>query len=93
MPPPQRTRDTSPFGEQHMHCDIMYINKKTVLASRTEPVGVVLCACPENVSAPILRQTILKFFGTCGSRGMFVVRFTSDNERGLTALFGDMNGM
>jgi hypothetical protein len=68
----------------------MYVNKKAVLVSKTEPVGVVLCA---NVSAPILRQSIQKFFGTFGSRGMSITRFTSDNERGLTALFGDMNGM
>ena len=40
----------------------MYMNKKAVVVSKTEPVGLV-------------------------------VKFTSENERGLTALFGDMNGM
>ena len=69
------------------------VNKKPVLVSRTEPVGVVLCACIENVSAPILRQSNRRFFGTFGSRGMSVVKCTSDNERGLKALFGDMDGM
>jgi Reverse transcriptase (RNA-dependent DNA polymerase) len=93
MPPPQEPATRRRFVEQHMHCDIMYVNKKPVLVSRTEPVGVVLCACIENVSAPILRQSIRRFFGTFGSRGMSVVKFTSDNERGLTALFGDMDGM
>jgi hypothetical protein len=71
----------------------MHINKKPALVSRTEPVDVVLCAFLENVSTPILRQSIRKFIGTFGSRGMSVVRFTSDNERGLTALFGEINGM
>jgi hypothetical protein len=71
----------------------MYVNKLAVLVSKTEPVGVVLSACIDNVTAPILRQSIRRFFGTFGSRGMSVTKFTSDNERGLTALFGDMNGM
>jgi hypothetical protein len=93
MPPPQEPVTRRRFGEQHMHCDIMYVNKKAVLVSRTEPVGVILCACIENLTAPILRQSVCRFFGTCGSRGMSVVKFTSDNERGLAALFGDMDGM
>jgi hypothetical protein len=42
MPPPQEPPTRRRFVEQHMHCDIMYINKKAILVSRTEPVGVVL---------------------------------------------------
>jgi hypothetical protein len=93
MPLPQEPVTRRRFVEQHMHCDIMYVNKKAVLVSRTELVGVVLCACIENVTTPILRQSIRRFLGTFGSRGTSVVKFTSDNERGLTALFGDMDGM
>ena len=32
-------------------------------------------------------------FGTIGSRGIKVTRFSSDNERGIAALSGDMNAM
>jgi hypothetical protein len=88
MPPPQEPEVRRRFVAQHMHCDIMYVNKIAVLVSKTEPVGVVLSACIDNVTAPILR-----FFGTFGSQGMSITTFTSDNARGLTALFGDMNGM
>jgi hypothetical protein len=93
MPPSQEPEVRRRFVAQHMHCDIMYVNKIAVLVSKTEPVGVVLSACIDNVTAPILRQSIRRFFGTFGSRGMSITKFTSDNERGLTALFGEMNGM
>jgi hypothetical protein len=59
MPPPQEPVTRRRFVKQHMHCDIMYVNKKAVLVSRTEPVGVVLCACIENATAkhtPIFRD-------------------------------------
>jgi hypothetical protein len=48
MPPPQEPATRRLFVEQHIHCDIKYISKKPVLVSRTEPVGVVLCACLEK---------------------------------------------
>jgi hypothetical protein len=48
MPPPQEPATRRLFVEQHIHCDIKYISKKPVLVSRTEPIGVVLCACLEK---------------------------------------------
>jgi hypothetical protein len=54
---------------------------------------VILVACVEQVSAPVLRQGIRRMFGTLSTKKIRVTQFTSDNERGITALFGDMNGM
>jgi hypothetical protein len=76
MPPPQEPVTRRRFVEQHMHWDIMHVNKEAVLVSRTEPFGVVLCACIENVTPPILRQSVRRIF----LRVMFVVKFTSDND-------------
>ena len=76
-----------------MHCDVMLINKQAYLVSVTHPLGIVLVACVENLTAPIFRQCIRRMFGTIGSRRIVIVKFTSDNERGIAALFGDMSGM
>ena len=90
LPMTKSHRDCS---EQHMHCDVMFVNKQPFLVSITHPLGIVLVACVENLSAPILRQSIRRMFGTIGSRGIKVTRFSSDNERGIAALSGDMNAM
>ena len=33
------------FAEQHMHCDVMFVNKQPFLVSITHPLGIVLIAC------------------------------------------------
>ena len=93
MPPPQNPVSRRSLEDQHLHCDLMFINKQPYLVSITHPLGVILVACVENVTAPALRQSIRRMFGTYGSRRISIVKFTSDNERGITALFGDMNAM
>ena len=76
-----------------MHCDIMYINKQAYLVSITHPVGMSQVACLDNVSTPMLRVAVRRMFGTLASHGITVKRFQSDNERGLSCLFGDMAAM
>ena len=93
MPPPQIPANRRSYDEQHMHCDIMYINRQGYLVSITHPLGIVLVALVDNVSTPVLRQSIRKMFGTIGSRRITIVRFTSDNERGIASLVSDMNAM
>ena len=93
MPPPQEPVSRRSFDQQHMHCDLMFINKQPYLVSITHPLGVVLVASVENVSTSVLRQSLRRMFGTYGSRHISIAKFTSDNERGITALFGDMNAM
>ena len=78
---------------QHMHADILFINKKPFLVSLTQPLGLVQVSCLDNATTPILRQSIRKMFGTIGSRGMRITKFTSDNERGIVSLFQDVNAM
>ena len=92
-PPPQNSISRRSFDEQHMHCDIMFINKQPFLVSITHPLGIILVHGVENVTTPTLRQSIRKMFGTIGSRRITIARFTSVNERGIAALVGDMNGM
>ena len=93
MPAIQQSVTRRSFADQHMHCDIMFINKQAYLVSVTHPLGIVLVACIDNVTTPALRASIRKMFGTIGSRRISIVRFTSDNEKGIAALFGDMNAM
>ena len=93
LPPPQQPMSRRSFDEQHMHCDVMFINRQPFLVSITHPLAIVLVACVENLTAPTLRQSVRKMFGTIGSRRISIVRFTSDNERGIAALVGDMNAM
>ena len=71
----------------------MFVNKQPYLVSITHPLSVVLVASVENVSTSVLRQSLRRMFGTYGSRHISIAKFTSDNERGITALFGDMNAM
>ena len=93
LPAPQLPVTRRNYDDQHMHCDIMFVNKQAYLVSITHPLGIVLVACVENLTTPILRQAIRRMFGTIGSRRIAIVKFTSDNERGIAALFGDMNAM
>ena len=93
MPPPQTPATRRSFDEQHMHCDIMFINRQGYLVSITHPLGIVLVANVENLTTPTLRQSIRRMFGTIGSRRITIVRFTSDNERGIASLVSDMNAM
>ena len=82
-----------------MHCDIMFINKQPFLVSITHPLGIVLVGCVDNVTTPVLRQSLKRMFGTIGSRRISIAKFTSDNERGaslhlsIAAPFNDMNAM
>ena len=93
LPPPQAPPTLRSFTDQHMHCDIMFVNKQAYVVSITQPIGLLLVASVEQVAAPNLRQALRRMFGTLGSRHIKVTQFTSDNERGITALFGDMNAM
>ena len=76
-----------------MHCDIMFVNKLPVVISLTQPIGVIQVACVNALTTTVLRPVIRRFFGTLNQRNIDVVRFTSDNERGLAALFSDMGAM
>ena len=93
LPPPQAPLTFRSHTDQHMHCDIMFVNKQAYVVSITQPIGLILVASVEHVAAPNLRQALRRMFGTLGSRHIKVTQFTSDNERGITALFGDMNAM
>ena len=53
----------------------------------------ILVARVEQVSVPVLRQSIRRMFGTLSSKKIRVTQLTSDNEGGMKALFGDMNAM
>ena len=70
--------------------NIMLINKQPFLVSITHPLGIVLVSC---VTTPVLRHSLKCIFGTIGSRRITITKFTSDNERGIAALFNDMNAM
>ena len=76
-----------------MHADILFVNKKPFLVSLTQPLGLVQVSCLDNASTPILRQSLRKMFGTIGSRGMRITKFTSDNEKGIVSLLHDMNAL
>jgi Reverse transcriptase (RNA-dependent DNA polymerase) len=93
LPPPQAPLTSRAFDDQHMHCDLMFVNKQPFLVSITHPVGLILVSSVDQVSAPVLRQAMRRMFGTLGAKGIRVTQFTSDNERGITALFGDMNAI
>ena len=88
LPSPQAPPTYRSHIQQHMHCDIMYVNKQAYVVSITQPVGLILVASVDQVSAPPLRQALRRMFGTLGSRHIRVTQFTSDNERGIAALFG-----
>ena len=83
MPAIQQSVTRLSFADQHMHCDIMFINKQAYLVSVTHPISIVLVACIDDVTTPALRASIRKMFGTIGSRRISIVRFTSDNEKGI----------
>ena len=76
-----------------MHCDIFYVNKGAYLLSVTTPLGYVLIAPLTSVATPVLRAAVRKMFGTYGQRGIDITQFSSDNDKGIIALFGDMSGM
>lgn len=92
-PQPPMTNTIRSYSPQHMHCDVMFINKQAYLVTITHPVGLSQVACLENVSTPVLRRAVRIMFGNLRSRNIIVQRFTSDNERGLAAMQGDMAGM
>ena len=93
FPPPQNVPRRRTFEPQAMHCDLMFVNKVPVLVSLINPAGILQVACLSGVSTPVLRSAIRKMFGTLGQRNIDVVSFTSDNEKGIAALFGDMGAM
>ena len=76
-----------------MHCDLMQINFIRFLVSITQPLGFVIAAHIENATTPTLHAAIRRMFGIFGSRWVDIIRFTSDNDKGLTALFEDMNAI
>ena len=92
-PPPQNTLGRRNIEPQEMHCDIMFVNKMPVVISLTQPIGVIQVACVTALTTPILRPVIRRFFGMLNEKNIDVVRFTSDNEKGLAALFSDMGAM
>ena len=78
---------------QHMHCDLMFINKQPYLVSLTQPAGIYQTSCVDSTAVPTLRVAIRRMFKNSNARRIDVVRFTSDNEKGIASLFGDMSGM
>ena len=81
------------FEPQSLHCDIFYVNKGAYLLSVTTPLGYVLISPLTSVATPVLRSAVRKMFGTYGQHGIDITQFSSDNEKGIIALFGDMSGM
>ena len=81
------------LSAQHMHCDIMFVNKQPFLVSITHPIGMVLVEHIANFTTVAIRPALRKMFGAFGSRHIKITMFTSDNERGISALAGDMSGM
>lgn len=71
----------------------MYINKQAYLVSITHPVGVTQIECLANVSTLVRRVGVRRMFGALSQRGITIVRFTSDNEKGPSSLFGEVAGM
>ena len=92
-PPPQLSPSLRSLSVQHMHCDIMFVNKQPFLVSITHPIGMVLVEHIANLTAIAIRPALRKMFGAFGSRRIKITMFTSDNERGIAALAGDMSGM
>ena len=92
-PPPQLAPSLRSLSAQHMHCDIMFVNKQPFLVSITHPIGMVLVEYIPNLTAVALRPAMRKMFGAFGSRRIKITMFTSDNEKGIAALAGDMGGM
>ena len=76
-----------------MHCDVMFLNRQPYLVSITHPVGICQSACLPSVSAAAIRPAIRQMFGTLKAKGIEVVRFTSDNEKGIASLCQDLGGM
>ena len=92
--PPQNVVRRREHQPQVMHADIMFVNKQAILVSVTLPIGIMQVANVPNLSVPVLRQSIRKMFGVLHQRNIEeVVRFESDNERGIAGLFGDMGAM
>ena len=92
-PPPQLSPSLRSLSAQHMHCDIMFVNKQPFLVSITHSIGMVLVEHIANLTAVAIRPALRKMFGAFGSRRIKITMFTSDNERGISALAGDMSGM
>ena len=63
------------------------------MVSHTHPAGVTQVECLANVSIPVLRVGVRRMFGALSQRGITIRGFTSDNEKGLSSIFGDMAGM
>jgi hypothetical protein len=89
--PNQRT-----IPAQIMYGALMYVTHGTshiFLITVTHPLGIILVAGVENVSTPVLRNAVNKMFGAFVSRGIQIAQFVSDNEKGLSSLFGDKNSL
>ena len=93
LPPPQNPLQRRSFSPQEMLVDILFINKIPVVISLTQPIGVTQVACVVSTTAALLRPVLRRFFGTLNQRNIDVVRFISDNEKGLIALFSEMGAM
>ena len=84
-------RTTSP---QVMYGALMYVThgtSHTFLITVTLPLGIILVAGIDSISTPVLRNTVNRMFGVFVSRGIQIAQFVSDNEKGLSSLFGDNN--
>ena len=93
FPPPQLAPSLRSLSAQHMHCDIMFVNKHPFLVSITHPIGMVLVENISNLTTIALRPALRKMFGAFGSRRIKITMFTSDNEKGIAALAADFSGM
>ena len=79
---------------QIMYGALMHVTHgtaQTFLITVTHPLGVILVAGVDDTSAPSLRNAVNRMLGAFVSRGIKVAQFVSDNEKGLSSLFGDKN--
>jgi Zinc knuckle len=69
LPPPQAPLMIRAFNDQHMHCDLMFVNKQPFLVSITHPVGLILVSSVDQVSAPYSCIERGPGIGTCPPTG------------------------
>ena len=85
-------RSTPATPPQIMYGALMHVTHgtpHTFLITVTHPIGIILVAGVENLSTPALRNSLNRTLGVFLSRGIQIAQFVSDNEKGLSSLFGD----
>ena len=88
IPSPRNTPPQIMYGAL-MH--VTHGTAQTFLITVTHPLGVILVAGVDDTSVPALRNALNRMLGVFVSRGINIAQFVSDNEKGLSSLFGDKN--